>query len=156
MPSGTPVSSIPSQQTAIVATGPGKLAIIHNAPVPALAPDMVLVKTTAVAINPADAKFLVYSPSPGAIHGADFAGTVVALGTDATAQSTLKIGDRVAGAVHGADIGEGGIKEAYILLQQVCLLDVGGAMMYTIGMIDILRDNSIVQDVLGNVSGGSK
>ncbi|KAL8668771.1 MAG: hypothetical protein Q9224_007777 [Gallowayella concinna] len=101
MPSGTPVSSIPSQQSAIVATGPGKLAIIHDAPVPALAPDMVLVKTTAVAINPADAKFLDYSPSPGAIHGADFAGTVVALGTDATAQSTLKIGDRVAGAVHG-------------------------------------------------------
>ncbi|KAL8820237.1 MAG: hypothetical protein Q9223_001501 [Gallowayella weberi] len=92
---------MPSHQTAIVATGPGKLAIIQDAPIPALAPDMVLVKTTAVAINPADAKFLDYSPSLGAIHGADFAGTVVALGADATARNTMKVGDRVAGAVHG-------------------------------------------------------
>ncbi|KAJ6109452.1 hypothetical protein N7486_001687 [Penicillium sp. IBT 16267x] len=62
---------------------------------------MALVKTAAVAINPADAKMLDYSAAPGAIHGYDFAGTVVALGTDALGTVQLEVGDRVAGFVHG-------------------------------------------------------
>ena len=90
---------LPTHQTAIVARGPGKLAIQHDAPVPALMPDMAIVKTTAVAINPADAKMLDYSAALGAIHGYDFAGTIVALGVDAP--SHLRVGDRVAGLVHG-------------------------------------------------------
>ncbi|OJJ70826.1 hypothetical protein ASPBRDRAFT_178553 [Aspergillus brasiliensis CBS 101740] len=97
MPSATPV--IPSQQTAIVAEGAGQLRIHHDAPVPALHPDVALVKTAAVAINPVDAKMLDYSPVPGATHGYDFAGTIVALGSNTP--SHLKIGDRVAGFVHG-------------------------------------------------------
>ncbi|GLA26184.1 GroES-like protein [Aspergillus phoenicis ATCC 13157] len=97
MPSATPV--IPSQQTAIVAEGAGQLSIYHDAPVPALQPDVALVKTAAVAINPVDAKMLDYSPVPGAIHGYDFAGTIVALGSDTPPH--LKVGDRVAGFVHG-------------------------------------------------------
>ena len=60
---------------------------------------MALVKTAAVAINPADAKMLDYSAAPGAIHGYDFAGTVVALGENVRAG--LAVGDRVAGFVHG-------------------------------------------------------
>jgi len=91
--------SIPKYQTAIVAEGPGKLAIKHNVPVPTLAPDMALVRTTAVAINPADAKMLDYSAAAGAIHGYDFAGYIVALGADAP--SHLAVGDRVAGIAHG-------------------------------------------------------
>lgn len=62
---------------------------------------MAIVKTAAVAINPADAKMLDYSASPGAIHGYDFAGTIVALGKDALASGRLAVGDRVAGFVHG-------------------------------------------------------
>jgi NADPH:quinone reductase-like Zn-dependent oxidoreductase len=99
MPSAMP--TLPTQQTAIVAQGPGQLAIQHNAPVPALAADMAIVKTAAVALNPADAKMLDYSAAPGAIHGYDFAGTIVALGTDALALGHLAVGDRVAGMVHG-------------------------------------------------------
>ena len=93
--------SIPTYQTAIVAQSAGQLAIQHNAPVPCLAPDMALVRTAAVAINPADAKMLDYSAAPGAIHGYDFAGTIVALGKDALASGRLSVGDRVAGFVHG-------------------------------------------------------
>ena len=101
MPSAIPTLSLPKHQLAIVAQGPGQLAIQHNTPVPALEPDMAIVKTAAVAINPADAKMLDYSAAPGAIHGYDFAGTVVALGEDGHATGHLAVGDRVAGLVHG-------------------------------------------------------
>lgn len=93
------LTSLPTFQTAIVASGPSQLAIKYDAPMPALTPDMVLVKTVAVAINPADAKMLDYSAAVGAIHGYDFAGTIVELGADAP--SHLAVGDRVAGFVHG-------------------------------------------------------
>lgn len=68
---------------------------------PFLAPDMAIVKTAAVAINPVDAKMLDYSAARGAIHGYDFAGTIVALGADAHVSGHLAVGDRVAGLVHG-------------------------------------------------------
>ena len=92
---------LPTSQNAIIASGPGQLATRHVAPVPALTPDMVLVKTVcvAVAINPADARMLDYSAAAGAIHGYDFAGTIVKLGTNAPPH--LAVGDRVAGFVHG-------------------------------------------------------
>ena len=101
MPSADPVLSLPKRQTAIVAQGPGKLAIKRDVPTPTLASDMAIVKTAAVAINPADAKMLDYSAAGGAIHGYDFAGTIVALGDDAAALGHLAVGDRVAGFVHG-------------------------------------------------------
>ncbi|KAL7911486.1 GroES-like protein [Trichoderma velutinum] len=101
MPSADPMSSLPKTQTAIVAQGPGQLAIQRDVPLPVLAPDMAIVKTAAVAINPADAKMLDYSAAAGAIIGYDYAGTVVALGSEAAAAGNLQIGDRVAGLVHG-------------------------------------------------------
>ncbi|KAL7935508.1 GroES-like protein [Trichoderma chlorosporum] len=101
MPSADPISSLPKTQTAIVAQGPGQLAIQRDVPLPVLAPDMAIVKTAAVAINPADAKMLDYSAAAGAIIGYDYAGTVVALGSEAAAAGKLQIGDRVAGLVHG-------------------------------------------------------
>ncbi|KAF7596236.1 hypothetical protein BBP40_002769 [Aspergillus hancockii] len=97
MPSATFV--FPNQQTAIVAEGPGQLRVRRDAPVPALEPGVALVKNAAVAINPVDAKMVDYSPVPGAIHGYDFAGTVVALGADTPEH--IQVGDRVAGFVHG-------------------------------------------------------
>ncbi|KAK4170805.1 chaperonin 10-like protein [Triangularia setosa] len=60
-----------------------------------------IVQTAAVAINPADAKMLDYSAAIGAIHGYDFAGTIVALGVDAPAH--LSVGDRAAGMVFGGN-----------------------------------------------------
>ena len=103
MPSINPILSLPKSQTAIIAQGAGQLSVQHNAPVPALAHDMVMVKAAAVAINPVDVKALDYSPAAGSIMGFDFAGTVVALGTDAAAQGRLAVGDRVAGVVYGMD-----------------------------------------------------
>ncbi|KAK8059060.1 GroES-like protein [Apiospora saccharicola] len=94
-------STLPQTQTAIVATGPGQLDIKYDVPMPQLQPDMAMVKTAAVAINPADAKMLDYSAAAGAIIGYDYAGTVVALGEDAIKAGKLAIGDRVAGLVHG-------------------------------------------------------
>jgi NADPH:quinone reductase-like Zn-dependent oxidoreductase len=101
MPSICLTWSLLQRQTAVVAEGSGKLTIKHDIPIPPLADDMVIVKTAAVAINPADAKMLDYSPAVGAIHGYDFAGIVVALGADALAAGRLSVGDRVAGLVHG-------------------------------------------------------
>lgn len=69
MPSADPLSTLPRHQTAIVAQGPEKLAIQHDAPVPSLTLEIVIVKTVAVAINPADTKILDYNPHPAAIHG---------------------------------------------------------------------------------------
>ncbi|ROW00114.1 hypothetical protein VSDG_03467 [Cytospora chrysosperma] len=94
-------SLLPTHQTALVAQEAGIMTIKHDVPVPTLAPDMVLVKTAAVAINPADAKMLDFSPIPGSIQGHDFAGTVVALGEDTIASGRFSLGDRVAGMVYG-------------------------------------------------------
>ncbi|KAL2864312.1 zinc-binding alcohol dehydrogenase family protein [Aspergillus lucknowensis] len=97
MPSAIP--ALPTQHTAIVAEGRGKLRVRHDSRVPALGRGVAMVKTAAVAINPVDAKMVDYSPVPGAITGYDFAGTIVALGEDTP--SHLGVGDRVAGFVHG-------------------------------------------------------
>ncbi|KAM0815674.1 putative Enoyl reductase (ER) domain-containing protein [Seiridium cardinale] len=101
MPSADSVTSLPQYRTAIVAEGPGKLSIQHDKPMPVLAPSIAIVKVAAVAINPSDAKFLDYSPAPGAVHGTDFSGTIVALGDDAVVSGRFAVGDRVAGLVHG-------------------------------------------------------
>lgn len=97
------LSQLPDRQKAIVALGAGQLAIKHNAPVPVLNHDMVLVKAATVTVNPVDVKSLDYSPAPGVIMGFDFAGTIVALGSDAAAAGRLAVGDRVAGVVYGMD-----------------------------------------------------
>lgn len=101
MPAADPVWSLPRSRKAIVAESVGKLALKYDLPMPVLEADVVIVKTAAVAMNPSDAKFLDYSPAPGAIHGTDFAGTVVALGEQAAASGRFAVGDRVAGLVHG-------------------------------------------------------
>ncbi|KAI1816162.1 GroES-like protein [Poronia punctata] len=90
-------------QTAIVARGPGAVAIDNAASMPHLRPDSILVKTIAVAINPIDVKLLdVYNDDDSAtgssIQGHDFAGTVVALGADVR-DMDIEVGDRVAGPV---------------------------------------------------------
>ncbi|MCJ1264166.1 hypothetical protein MMC22_004037 [Lobaria immixta] len=97
MPSAHP--SFPSTQTAITALSRGTLTLSHNAKVPVLQPDMVLVRTHHVALNPADGKMVDYSATPGAVSGYDFAGEIVAVGSAVT--RPLAVGDRVCGVVHG-------------------------------------------------------
>ncbi|OKL63919.1 hypothetical protein UA08_00471 [Talaromyces atroroseus] len=95
------VDSLPSRQTAIIAQGPGKVAVVHDVLVPrVVSPNTAIVKTAAVAINPVDAKMLDYSAASGAVHGYDFAGIIVALAEEGV-PTHLAVGDRVAGLVHG-------------------------------------------------------
>lgn len=109
MTASTTDTTLPRQQTALIIQGPGKLTVQHDVPVPALAADQVLVKTAAVAINPADAKMLDFSPASGSIHGHDFAGTVVALGDDTKASGRFSVGDRVAGYLYGNNRAKPGV-----------------------------------------------
>ena len=94
--------SLPSSQRAIVTQDDGTVAIKDNVPLPELLqPDMILIKTVAVALNPTDYKMPARFPSPGSTNGCDFAGTIVQLGPGVT--RPLTVGDRVFGAVHGAN-----------------------------------------------------
>lgn len=94
-------SPLPKTQTAIVARSLGTATIQNDAPLPALEPHMVMIKTATVAINPVDVKALDYAAAPGAILGTDFAGTIVAVGDEVAAAGRLAVGDRVAGMVCG-------------------------------------------------------
>lgn len=92
--------NLPATQQAITQDADGKL-VISNTPIPQLSAGMVLVKTAAVALNPADYKIPTYFPSPGATSGMDFSGTVVRVSYPISAP--LQVGDRVCGAVHGSN-----------------------------------------------------
>ncbi|CRG82766.1 hypothetical protein PISL3812_00112 [Talaromyces islandicus] len=96
---------IPRLQRALVATGPGSLALKAVA-VPRIAVDEVLVRTAAVALNPSDHKLLDQSTTAGAISGSDFAGVVVHVGS--SVQDRMSVGDRVFGIVFGANPGRPG------------------------------------------------
>lgn len=106
LPKGFEPSTIsrPLLQTAIVQDGNGKAVINRNTDFPAPAPDMVIVKTIAISINPCDYKMPSKFPTPGARIGCDFSGYVVAIGPKVNrSHSKLKIGDRVCGGVHGSN-----------------------------------------------------
>lgn len=80
-------------------TSLGRGAEIIDVPIPSITPNEILVKVTAVALNPTDYKHIdVISPS-GSIIGCDFAGEVTKVGAAWTEK--WNVGDRVAGAVHG-------------------------------------------------------
>ncbi|OAA40810.1 Alcohol dehydrogenase superfamily, zinc-type [Beauveria brongniartii RCEF 3172] len=95
--------AIPRTQTAIIAAdADGTLKIDSNVPVIELEPDAVLVKTAALALNPVDTKMFKGFAAEGAILGFDFAGTVVAVGSNIT--KDVKIGDRVLGSADSMDV----------------------------------------------------
>ncbi|KEY73207.1 hypothetical protein S7711_04172 [Stachybotrys chartarum IBT 7711] len=73
--------------------------VLSGVPIPITSPDEVLVKVKAVALNPTDYKHLDVISPPNSIIGCDFAGVVHSVGQSAS--SKWKVGDRVAGAVHG-------------------------------------------------------
>ncbi|KAI1918096.1 hypothetical protein LOZ53_001182 [Ophidiomyces ophidiicola] len=81
---------------------PGSLVIEENRRLPKVLPGQVLVKTVAVALNPCDWKMPTNFPHPGAGDGSDYAGIVVELGPGVV-RKDLRIGDRVAGAVHASN-----------------------------------------------------
>lgn len=93
-------------QTAIIQHENGVLKITPGLPVPELAPHQMLVKTAAVALNPCDFKMPLRFPTPGLWDGCDFAGTVVALGSEAAIQGQFHVGDLVFGAVQGSNLAD--------------------------------------------------
>lgn len=85
----------PQNQTALTVNDKDEVMIWTEAPCPKLPPDQVYVRTEAVAINPSDTKMRGDFATPFAFLGTDYAGTVVAVGSEVT---DVKVGDRVYGA----------------------------------------------------------
>lgn len=85
---------------AIVIEAKGKSAI-KDMPMPRLRDHHLLVRITAVAVNPTDWKHIEYGLGiPGAKVGCDFAGIVIEVGSGVG--KSLQKGDRVSGFVHGS------------------------------------------------------
>ncbi|KIR68814.1 hypothetical protein I312_100089 [Cryptococcus bacillisporus CA1280] len=89
---------IPQTMRAWVETEDYTLAI-KEIPVPQPKANQVLVKVEYAAQNPTDWKHEDFLSVPGVINGCDYAGTVVKVGPDL--KIPLKVGDKVAGTVHG-------------------------------------------------------
>ncbi|EOA86439.1 hypothetical protein ACJQWK_05874 [Exserohilum turcicum] len=103
------ITPLPSSQTAIVQDNAGQPICTLDAPVPKLLPKTVLVKTIAVAVNQCDHKMGTNFPTPGAIIGSDFVGTVVCMSPEAARlRPDLELGDIVCGYVHGSNPAEPG------------------------------------------------
>jgi NADPH:quinone reductase-like Zn-dependent oxidoreductase len=79
-------------------------ARLEEIPIPRLRDDYILVKTIAVALNPADWQDLDEPFRPGttrSLLGIDAAGIVIEVGKSVT--KSFKKGDRIAGCSHGAN-----------------------------------------------------
>jgi NADPH:quinone reductase-like Zn-dependent oxidoreductase len=86
---------------AIISTGPGQAALVHDRPLPSIRDGYLLIKTKAVALNPTDWKHIEVTQKPGILFGCDYAGIVEKVGPGV--QSRFQAGDRVAGFVHGGN-----------------------------------------------------
>lgn len=107
------MTGIPTQMKALVAnqgiftrvlnitrkTTSANAAVLQTVPVPQIDSDQVLVKVTAVAINPTDWKHADMLSPKGSVLGCDFAGVVAKVGQNAS--TAWKEGDRIASSVHG-------------------------------------------------------
>ncbi|KAF8709706.1 NADPH quinone reductase, partial [Rhizoctonia solani] len=89
----------------------GKKVTIEDVPVPALEPNEVLIRVHSVAQNPTDWKHTDFVSPVGNIIGCDFSGTVVKLGSDSI--NRVKVGDTVAGFVHGGNYKDRGAFAQY-------------------------------------------
>ena len=88
-------------QVAIEIKGKGDAQFTNQRHKPSLRDDYILVKTVAVALNPADWKHIDFMPTEGALSGCDYAGTVEEVGTKVN--KPFKKGDRVCGFCHGVN-----------------------------------------------------
>ncbi|TYJ56291.1 hypothetical protein B9479_002981 [Cryptococcus floricola] len=107
------MTSIPKTMKAWVQNESNWLSIAE-VPVPQPKDNQVLVKVQYAAQNPTDWKHSAFLSIPGVTNGCDFAGTVVALGSNLA--SPLKLGDRVAGTLHGGYYTDEGSHAEYTLV----------------------------------------
>ncbi|KAL7937738.1 GroES-like protein [Trichoderma chlorosporum] len=86
----------------IIIEAPGK-ATIKDVPIPKLRDDYILVRTTALALNPADCAHIDGRAGPVVGHrpGCDYAGIVEEVGEKVT--KSFNKGDRICGMAHGAN-----------------------------------------------------
>ncbi|KAK3323916.1 chaperonin 10-like protein [Cercophora scortea] len=94
------MATLPSTMRSITITAPGKAEILTS-PLPKLRDDYILVRTTAVALNPTDWKHIDGALNTGARVGCDYAGVVEAVGSKVT--KAFAPGDRVCGLCHGSN-----------------------------------------------------
>ncbi|KAJ2987028.1 hypothetical protein NUW58_g4731 [Xylaria curta] len=118
-------AGLPSTRKAIIQDAAGRPIYDEKVPMPtSLDPGMVLIKTAAVAMNPSDYKLSAAFPSPGAIVGIDFAGTVVALDQGVRdIKPDLGIGDFVCGASHAGIAGHGAFAQ-YVVAHAGMLMQI--------------------------------
>lgn len=80
----------------------GPPVVVHTNPIPEITtPHEVLLRVSAVALNPTDYKIPEFHPAPGAIMGCDFMGTVIAAGS--AVEECRGIGTRLCGSVQGSN-----------------------------------------------------
>ncbi|KAF8192402.1 dehydrogenase [Mycena galopus ATCC 62051] len=118
---------IPSTMKALVTVGDGSFKF-QDISVPTLALGQILVKVVAAAQNPTDWKTLLLHTRPGNILGSDFAGTVVALGMDVPTD-LRKLGERVAGFVHGGISANGAFSE-YVAVDAALVIAIPETMTF--------------------------
>ncbi|KAJ3303846.1 hypothetical protein HDV03_003415 [Kappamyces sp. JEL0829] len=85
-------------------------AQLSDVPKPHFEADELLVQVHAASQNPTDWKHVKYISPVGSVMGCDFAGRVVAVGSRTEG---YKVGDRVAGLVHGGDSAKQGSYAEY-------------------------------------------
>lgn len=90
----------------------GRGADVKDIPIPSISSNQILVKVHAVALNPTDFKHIDLLSPPHSVVGNDFAGEVTQVGDEAA--KLWKVGDRVAGAVHGGLYGDRGAFAEYL------------------------------------------
>lgn len=123
---------IPATHTAILQHD-GALKVIHDVPIPELHPGWLLVRNAAVALNPCDFKMAARFPTPGLKDGVDFAGTVVAIGSEGT---EFTVGDRVFGCVTGnkQDDPESGSFSEYVKIEIIYALKIPAGVSFETAM----------------------
>ncbi|KAM5538077.1 hypothetical protein V8D89_008274 [Ganoderma adspersum] len=103
-------TTIPTTMKAVVIEPEHKVAV-KDRPVPSIGDDDILVKTVSVALNPTDWKHVDMIGDPGTILGVDFSGIVSKVGKNV---SSPKVGDHVAGFVHGGCFEDEGAFAEYV------------------------------------------
>ncbi|EIW60399.1 GroES-like protein [Trametes versicolor FP-101664 SS1] len=89
----------------------GHCVAVKDHPVPPVGDEDILVTIVSVSQNPTDWKHVDTIGVPGSILGCDFSGYVVKTGHNVT---TPKVGDHIAGFVHGATFSDEGAYAEYV------------------------------------------
>jgi NADPH:quinone reductase-like Zn-dependent oxidoreductase len=105
--------------------------VVTDKPRPKLKPTRMLVRTVAVAVNPADALYLDFGEAAkGSLLGCDYAGVVEEVGPEVIRD--FKKGDRVCGCTRAGDTVnlENGTAAEYIVVKADLALHIPGEMSF--------------------------